>query len=156
LKWVNTALANGYAMFPDSPDVITRHADFRCIIAANTFGTGADRMYVGANQLDASTLDRFVFFNFGYDEKLEIALSGNVLWAKRVQKLRHAAFSEKARMVISPRASINGAKLLAQGWTQHVVEERTIWKGIDPELKDRILLAAGDKKDEEKKNKKAA
>jgi cobaltochelatase CobS len=26
---------------------------------ANTFGTGADRQYVGRNQLDESTLDRF-------------------------------------------------------------------------------------------------
>src|SRR5882724_6784808 len=70
LKWLNSALANG-------------HPKFRAIIAANTFGTGADRMYVGANQLDASTLDRFVFFDFGYDEKLETALSGNIDWAKR-------------------------------------------------------------------------
>jgi hypothetical protein len=32
---------------------------FVCIAAANTFGTGADRQYVGRNQLDESTLDRF-------------------------------------------------------------------------------------------------
>lgn len=144
LKWMNSALANGYAMFPDKPDPVNRHPKFRAIIAANTFGTGADRMYVGANQLDASTLDRFVFFDFGYDEKLEVALAGNVDWAKRVQELRAAAFLEKARIVISPRASINGAKLLAAGWTQELVEERVIWKGIDTELKRRIIdKAAG-------------
>jgi cobaltochelatase CobS len=144
LKWLNGALANGHAMFPDKAEPINRHPKFRAIIAANTFGTGADRMYVGANQLDASTLDRFVFFDFGYDEKLETALSGNIDWAKRVQELRAAAFAEKARIVISPRASIYGAKLLAAGWTREVVEERLIWKGIDTELKRRILdKAAG-------------
>lgn len=144
LKWLNSALANGRAMFPDKPDPVNRHPKFRAVIAANTFGTGADRMYVGANQLDASTLDRFVFFDFGYDEKLEVALSGNIDWAKRVQELRAAAFAEKARIVISPRASINGAKLLAAGWAQEVVEERLIWKGLDAELKRRILdKAAG-------------
>ena len=142
LKWVNTALANGHAMFPDKADPVRRHADFRIIIAANTFGNGADRMYVGANQLDASTLDRFVFFDFRYDEKLETVLSGNAAWAKRVQNLRHAAGKEKARIVISPRASIMGAKLLAKGWKQDVVEERLIWKGIDDELKTRIKKAA--------------
>jgi cobaltochelatase CobS len=141
LKWLNTALANGYAMFPDLPDPVHRHKDFRVIIAANTFGNGADRVYVGANQLDASTLDRFVFFDFGYDEKLEALLSGNPKWAERVQTLRKAAASEKARIVISPRASQHGAKLLTLGWKQDLVEERVIWKGIDEELKKRILAA---------------
>lgn len=145
LKWLNSALANGHAMFPDKPDPVNRHPKFRAVIAANTYGSGADRMYVGANQLDASTLDRFVFFDFGYDEKLETALSGNIDWAKRVQELRAAAFAEKARIVISPRASIHGAKLLAAGWKQDVVEERIIWKGIDPELKRRILDKAAGK-----------
>jgi len=142
LKWVNTALANGHAMFPDKPEPVRRHKDFRIMIAANTFGNGADRLYVGANQLDASTLDRFVFFDFVYDEKLETMLSGNLLWAKRVQNLRKAAATEKARIVISPRATINGAKLLAVGWKQSVVEDRLIWKGIDEELKNRIRKAA--------------
>lgn len=138
LKWMNTALANGYAMFPDKPDPIKKHPDFRIAIAANTFGTGADRIYVGANQLDASTLDRFVFFDFFYDEKLERLVSGNVPWAERVQALRKAAIAERARVVISPRASIYGAKLLAMGWDQKKVEERVIWKGMDKELRERI------------------
>jgi len=138
LKWINTALANGHAMFPDNPDPVKRHKDFTIMIAANTYGSGADRMYVGANQLDASTLDRFVFFDFGYDEKLEKLVCGNLKWADRVQKLRRAANDEKARIVISPRASIHGAKLLAAGWDQKVVEGRVIWKGIDGELRQRI------------------
>lgn len=138
LKWLNTALANGHAMFPDKADPVNRHPKFRMVIAANTFGNGADRMYVGANQLDASTLDRFVFFDFGYDEKLETTLSGNIDWAKRVQELRAGALAEKARMIISPRATINGAKLLAAGWKRDKVEEGLIWKGIDPELRRRI------------------
>ena len=139
LKWLNTALANGYAMFPDLPDPVNKHENFRIVIAANTFGTGADRVYVGANQLDASTLDRFVFFNYEYDEQMEILLSGNQTWAKRVQLLRAAAAIEKARVVISPRATINGAKLLAMGWPQDDVENGLIWKGMDSELKERIL-----------------
>lgn len=152
VKWLNSALANGNAMFPDKPDPVNRHAKFRAIIAANTFGTGADRMYVGANQLDASTLDRFVFFSFDYDEKLELALAGNLDWVKRVQDIRAAALTEKARIVISPRASIHGAKLLSIGWKQEIVEERVIWKGIDPELKKRILdRVAGVKTDAELK-----
>ncbi len=115
-----------------------RHDDFRLIIAANTYGNGADRLYVGANQLDASTLDRFVFLDFKYDEKLEAKIAGNLQWVRRVQSLRRAAGLEKARMVISPRASIHGSKLLAAGWQQSIVEARTIWKDTDPELRKRI------------------
>lgn len=141
-KWINTAIANGHATFPDQAEPVKRHKDFRIAIGANTYGTGADRVYVGANQLDASTLDRFVFFDFGYDEKLEVLLCGNAQWAERVQQLRKAAGKEKARVVISPRASLNGAKLLAAGWDQKDVEQATIWKGMDAELKERIIKAA--------------
>jgi cobaltochelatase CobS len=139
LKWLNTALAQGYAVFPDQPDVVQAHADFRILIAANTWGTGADRVYVGANQLDASTLDRFVFFNFDYDEKMEKMLCSNQDWAHRVQDLRKAARAENARMVISPRATFNGAKLLSLGWDPNKVEDRTVWKGTDKDLRERIL-----------------
>ncbi len=142
LKWINTGLANGYAVFPDSGNPIKRHSSFRIVIAANTFGTGADRLYVGANQLDASTLDRFCFFNFDYDEKMELITAGNHKWVNRVQRLRRAADQEKARIVISPRASIHGAKLLSAGWKQEVVESRVIWKGIDQDLKERIQRRA--------------
>lgn len=142
LKWINTALANGHAGFPDQAEPVKRHSQFRIVIAANTFGTGADRIYVGANQLDASTLDRFVFFDFDYDEKLEKMLSGNLRWAERVQKIRKAAAAEKARVVVSPRATINGAKLLQAGWAQKIVEDRVIWKGMDAELQSRIQKKA--------------
>lgn len=145
LKWLNTALANGHAMFPDNADAVQKHPKFRMMIGANTFGNGADRMYVGANQLDASTLDRFWFFDFGYDEKLEVVLSGNVKWAERVQELRKAAMTEKARVIISPRATLYGAKLLSIGWKQDEVEEGLIWKGMDPELKRRIVDRAANK-----------
>lgn len=137
-KWINTAVANGYALFPDSAELVRRHKDFRIVIGANTFGTGADRLYVGANQLDASTLDRFVFIEFGYDEKLEKIISGNIKFADRVQRLRKAAVQEKARIVISPRATIHGAKLLDIGWKQPQVENAVIWKGIDYDLRERI------------------
>jgi cobaltochelatase CobS len=142
LKWLNTALANNYAGFPDQSEPVRAHDSFRIVGAANTYGTGADRLYVGGNQLDASTLDRFVFIDFPYDEKLEIKLAGNIKWVSRVQALRRGAIKEKARIIISPRASIHGAKLLAIGWKQELVEQRVVWKGIDPELKTRIQKAA--------------
>lgn len=135
---LNAALANGYMTFPDSPKPVMMHPNFRCVAAANTYGRGADRVYVGRNQLDGAFLDRFAFVDFDYDEALEVRICGNAGWVKRVQALRAAAFAEKARVVISPRASINGAKLLAAGMEQKRVEEVAVWKGIDADLRRRI------------------
>lgn len=139
---INSALANGAMAFPDTPNPVRRHKDFYFIGAANTFGQGADRLYVGRNQLDAATLDRFAFLSWRYDEKLERAVAGNDSWVDRVQSLRRGAEKEKARVVISPRASINGAKLLAAGMTRDAVEQALIWKGTDGDLRSRIERAA--------------
>jgi hypothetical protein len=125
----NAALANGHMDFPDG--AINRHKDFYCIAAANTFGKGADRVYVGRNQLDAASLDRFAMICIDYDESLERALAGNDNWTDKVQRVRKAVYEHKIRHVISPRASINGAKSLASGASEHDVMEMHIWKGLD-------------------------
>lgn len=135
---VNNAIANGHCTFPDSPVPVARHADFRIVACANTWGRGADRLYVGRNQLDGATIDRFAMTDIDYDESLEMEIAGNRDWTKRVQSLRHAAIAEKARIIISPRASIRGAKYLAAGWPQKKVEEVCVWKGLDSELRHRI------------------
>jgi cobaltochelatase CobS len=139
---INGALANSHYTFPDNPEPIARHPDFIVVACANTFGNGADRLYVGRTQLDAATLDRFYFIPWNYDEKLERAICPNVEWVERVQKYRRGADKIKARVVISPRASIMGAKALAAGDTVAQAEEALIWKGMDSELKSRILQAA--------------
>lgn len=137
----NAALANGHADFPDG--AINRHPKFLCLAAANTYGRGADRMYVGRNQLDGASLDRFCVVNVDYDDKLERTLAGNDTWVDYVLKVRSAIFDLKIRHIVSPRASINGAKLLAAGMDRHFVEEATIWKGLDSDSKNKIRTKAG-------------
>jgi cobaltochelatase CobS len=135
---MNNGMANGHMSFPDSPVPLKRNPNFRITACANTYCLGADRVYVGRNQLDGATIDRFAMVQINYDETLERQLGGNDDWTVRVQSLRHAAEAEKARVIISPRASINGAKLLAAGLDRSKVEEITIWKGCDSELRRRI------------------
>src|SRR5262245_12606819 len=138
---LNAALANGYCQFPDSPLPIKRHPDFYCVAAANTYWSGPDRVYVGRCQLDGATFDRFAMVDWGYDEKLEMMLAGNDAWCARVQALRHAAARIKAQVIISPRASINGAKALAAGAPQDEVEQDFIWKGTAEDVKRRVMAA---------------
>ncbi len=132
---LNSALANGVCSFADG--MVKKHSDFVLIACANTFGMGADRMYVGRNQLDAATLDRFSVIDFGYDENLEILISGNETFAKCIQEMRREMKAE--RVVISPRATIQGAKLLAAGFNHKYVFDVRISKGMPDALKTRCL-----------------
>ena len=137
LTILNALLANGQYIFPNG-ERVKKHEMFACIMAMNTYGRGADRLYVGRNQLDAATLDRFATIDFDYDENLELQLAGNDGWTKRVQAYRKAAFDMKERVVISPRASIFGAVALAGGVPQKQVEEMFVWKGMDNAIKSKI------------------
>jgi MoxR-like ATPase/gas vesicle protein len=140
----NAALSNNYMDFPDKR--VPRHENFYCIAAANTYGQGADRQYVGRNQLDAASLDRFVFLDWKYDENLERALAKNDEWVDYVQKARRFIEKQGIRHVVSPRASIFGAKLLAKGISREIVEQTILWKGLDEATKTKILENIAPKK----------
>lgn len=137
----NAALANGHCDFPGDTEPTKRHPEFRVVAAANTFGRGADRQYVGRNQLDAASLDRFAVIELDYDETMETALAGNKQWSKRIQRIRKEIQKQQIRHIVSPRASIMGAKLLAAGFSTDEALEATVWKGLDHDAKARIVAA---------------
>ncbi len=124
----NAAMSNGKYDFPDGS--VERHANFYCVAAANTYGTGATDDYVGRMKQDAAFLDRFPSIFLDYDEELEHAIAGNADWVGYVQACRRVARSKGLKVVISPRASIFGSKLLAAGMKRERVAELTIRKGI--------------------------
>lgn len=136
LVCLNMLLANGSCTFPNGETVL-KHANFVCFGAANTFGRGAGD-YVGRNEIDAATLDRFLKIFFTYDEKMELAISANTEWTKRVQAWRQRALDLRLKVVISPRASITGGELLNAGYSQSDVEEMTIFCGLSEEIKNKI------------------
>jgi hypothetical protein len=112
---VNGGLANGHLRLPDGT-AVARHPDFVCIGCANTFGNGADRQYVGRNQLDGATLDRFVSarLEFDYDLDLERAASREDVctWA---QGLRDKVTNLQYRRVISTRFIFDASDLVDSG-----------------------------------------
>lgn len=67
----NAALANGYYNFPKHGKT-KAHENFIVIAAGNTAGRGASDAYNGRFQLDASTLDRFVFIELEYNQDIEL------------------------------------------------------------------------------------
>ena len=85
---INDAVSNNEFFIPsryENPRVI-RHPNFRCIAAANTFGHGANRQYVGRAQLDEATLSRFRMgqIELDFDKSLE-----KRLYDERVVKYGH-------------------------------------------------------------------
>lgn len=126
---LNAALANGHCPFPDG--VIARHPDFKCIGAGNTTLTGANHEYSGRNQLDAASIDRFAFIEFGMDEKLESALASNSVWCQHVQAIRAEVAKRGIAHLVTPRATYDGCKLLEIGELWEDVENGCIFKGLD-------------------------
>lgn len=113
---VNAALSNGLCAFPDA--MVTRHEDFVFIASANTYGNGANRQYVGRNQLDAATLDRFAVIDWLIDDELEKNLAVGVngkAWYMAVRACRDYVAQHSIRALISPRATQKGSKLLNVG-----------------------------------------
>ena len=131
LSVLNSALANGSCAFADG--MVKRHEDFILIATANTFGNGANAQYVGRNQLDSATLDRFVTIEWGYDEALEMAIASDKEWCETVQSYRKAVAKLQLRMVVSPRATFQGEKLLASGIKLKDVVDMVILRGATPD-----------------------
>jgi len=123
---LNAILANKIAAFPNG-EMVKKHPDFVVIATGNTFGHGATAQYVGRNPLDGATLDRYVNIPMGYDEELERSIAGNDEWVDFVQAVRHVAEEHKMRYIVSPRASINGAILIAAGDNVDDIKDETIF-----------------------------
>ena len=71
---VNNALANGVIDLPGLGNV-KAHPDFRVVAAGNTTMTGASVEYTARQVLDASTIDRFMFVQVDYDERIELLMA---------------------------------------------------------------------------------
>jgi len=136
---LNALLANGTASFPCG--TFEKHPDFICISAGNTWGYGASREYCGRNPLDGAFLDRWIPIPWDYDEKLERKIAGNLEWTEYVQKIRKTVFDLKIKIIVSPRASIAGAKLIKAGWKKEDVENYTIWNKVGDEIRQKVKKA---------------
>ena len=129
---LNAALSNGVMCLPDG-SVVRRHKDFFCVGGANTHGQGATAEYVGRTKIDAAFLQRFgAKLDWHYDETLERAVAGNDAWVTRVQQARKQAAAAGIKVLITPRASIDGSKLISAGFTPDETAAMTYLAGLTP------------------------
>jgi len=120
---VNTALASSRMTFPDG--TIAKSPNFRLVVTANTFGTGATAEFVGRFPLDPSTLSRFVRIGWNYSERVDRAVvegSGAVPRIvdgvmSAVSRMRENVATAGLRSFITSRDAKAAALMLTAGWT---------------------------------------
>lgn len=145
LGTLNNALANGVMGFPDG--MVKKHPNFVAIATANTFGTGATSQYVGRNPIDMATIDRFVTLEIDIDEDVENAMLNSIgldsvvasKWLTAIRTARANVNSYGLKVIVSPRATVNGAKLLRSGaFSMSEAFEVTVLKGAKVDQADKI------------------
>lgn len=109
---LNAAIANRYFDFPAPIGYVEAHPDFRVVAAGNTIGQGASYTYVGRNQLDGASLDRFAMVNIDYDINIETRCANNdVELVNFIREVRRVAKERKIMLIVSYRSITRIAKM---------------------------------------------
>lgn len=144
---LNAAIANRYFDFPAPIGYVEAHPDFRVIAAGNTVGTGADYQYVGRNQLDAASLDRFAIVRIDYSESIENSVAcGDHELADFCREYRKSALKAGQQVIVSYRAIGRLAKM-SQILSKEEALETCLVKGIEKD--DVNIIRNGIAKDSE-------
>ena len=99
---LNAAISNGYFDFPIGK--VEAHPDFRVVAAGNTTGHGSTYEYIGRNQLDGASLDRFALVEIDYDAKIEEGISGDKGLAEFCRSFRTVSEDNGINIIVSYRS----------------------------------------------------
>ncbi|NBK96471.1 MAG: AAA family ATPase [Erysipelotrichia bacterium] len=141
---INAALANNE--IETTTGLVQRHPDCIIIATSNTFGAGASRQYVANNQLDASTIDRFIGGIIEVDYSLDYEMQYDEEVVEYVYFLRDTCKQYDIRRIASTRMIQAGHRLknaYMKDWREQLVIN---WSG--PEKK--ILEQAKQEKERQK------
>jgi hypothetical protein len=136
---------NGRGAFPCG--MVERHPGFVCVATGNTNGRGGDRQFPERRALDVAFAERFVFLYWPYDEALEqhLVLQANPNaepWLTWILRVRQYVADNGLRLIVSPRASVRGARLLREtNWSVRDIADAVLFKGFDSDSVDAILTA---------------
>lgn len=139
---LNTAIANRMYDFPVIGNV-KAHENFRIIAAGNTALTGADTEYTARAVQDASTINRFAFFEMSYDKAIELPVMANndeVLY-NFVCDLRNAIKETRVSLCVSYRQTATLATEKAVKYGREKALMRNVFGGREVD-EIRILFDA--------------
>ena len=135
---LNAALANGE--IETTTGLVCRHPECIIIATSNTFGNGASRQYVANNQLDASTIDRFIggIIEVNYSVAYESQYDTDVV--NYVWKLREIIKECNLRRIASTRMIQSGhvmKKAYFKNWKDMLI---TNWTDSEKEMVHKQLV----------------
>lgn len=135
---LNAALANGE--IETTTGLVCRHPECIIIATSNTFGNGASRQYVANNQLDASTIDRFIggIIEVNYSVAYESQYDTDVV--NYVWKLREIIKECNLRRIASTRMIQSGhimKKAYFKNWKDMLI---TNWTDSEKEIVHKQLV----------------
>lgn len=132
---LNSLLENGHGAFPHG--IYERHKDFICICTANTIGRGGNINYPERRALDGAFLDRFHFIEWDYDNELISSIVCGILgndkgkeYIARIETIKKTISAKFPSHIVSPRAYIQGAGMLANGFSHEDIEAAVITRGL--------------------------
>lgn len=142
---LNAALANDE--IETTTGLVSRNPECIIIATSNTFGSGASRQYVANNQLDASTIDRFIGGIIEVDYSVDYESQYDVDVVNYVWKLRECIKACNIRRIASTRMIQSGTRMkkayfknwkdmLICNWTD--TEREIVKKFFTPENKERV------------------
>lgn len=123
---LNMLLANRKMVLDRAKDpIVDLHEDFLCLAAANTWGSGADRQYVGANQQDGAFTERFVQLDMDYDTHLEESLCPNFPeLVERMHNYRAKVRANRMEREVSTRFILRAYNWMLHGKDLEYVDTR--------------------------------
>ena len=135
---INAALANNE--IETTTGLVQRHPDCIIIATSNTFGAGASRQYVANNQLDASTIDRFIGGIIEVDYSLEYEMQYDLEVVEHVHFLREVCQKYDIRRIASTRMIQAGHRLknaFFKDWREQLVVN---WSVSEKKILQQALL----------------
>lgn len=144
---LNTAIANRRYDFPII-GCVEAHPNFRIIAAGNTALTGADVEYTARSVQDASTINRFAFFEMHYEKNVEfnVMAKGDEVLYNFIVDLRNAIKTAGIQLCVSYRQTSILASDLAQKYGKAKALKRNVFGGRDTD-DVRIIYGALKNKD---------
>lgn len=144
---LNTAIANRMYDFPVVGNV-KAHENFRIIAAGNTALTGADTEYTARAVQDASTINRFAFFEMQYEKNVELNVmaKGDKVLYSFVCDSRKAIAEANIQLCVSYRQTAALATEKAVKYGREKALKRVVFGGRDA---DEIRVIYGLLKDKE-------
>lgn len=135
---LNAAIANRYFDFPAPIGFVEAHPDFRVVAAGNTTGQGADFEYIGRNQLDGASLDRFAIVQVDYSRRIEDSLSPSMALVDFCRDFRAASRKAGINIIVSYRAINRLSKMIQLLDTKEAIQT-CLLKGLERDDINMIL-----------------